>query len=395
MKITKVSAIALTIPMPDFGYTARENAGTKIEWGRDVRKSPHRQNSVLDYIVVKIETDEGLCGWGDVAPDIGFFGETLEQALADINEYMRPKLIGLTPFDREKYLFLVGFRGNCCARSALDLALHDLMGKITGRPVYDLIGGKVREDILVAFEIAGSDPEIMAEVCLNQMEKGVRAFKAKIGGDPEKDVERIKAMRQAVGQDVLIRADANQGFSPKEAIRFCRLCEKHDVGLDLLEQPVAYWDIKGMAEVKNSVDILIEADESAFSIYDAMNLIKQQAVDVINVKIEKMGGLYNAKKVAAMAEAAGIGCVVGTAFGLGATVAAKLHFAASTMIVHDAVEFTELRLHNNFLKEPYQSSLALPLKDGYLKVPNGPGLGIEFDENMFQSYLSPLSISYK
>ncbi|MEI6875911.1 MAG: enolase C-terminal domain-like protein, partial [Spirochaetota bacterium] len=303
-----------------------------------------------------------------------------------IDLYFGPKLIGVDPFDREWILRLMDVRGNSCARSGIDLAVHDLLGKSLGIPVYDLIGGKCRDRVLVALEIPGGTPGEMAEACASFVKQGVRAFKPKIGGYPDADAERLKAIREAVGKDVVIRADANQGYTPKEAIRLCRLAEKMDVGLELLEQPVAYWDLKGMAQVRAAVDILIEADESSFTQFDAMNIIKAEAADVINIKVEKVGGLYNAKKVVALVESAGLQCVIGTAFGLGLTVAAKLHLAASTRIIKDAVEFTEVRLHDNLLLAPYGGLLGLPLEDGCFGVPEGPGFGVTFDEAKMRGF---------
>ena len=380
MKITKVSSTALSMATPKRGYYSGEQAGTKREWGRLSRITPHRPNPVLEYVIVKIETDSGVTGLGETIPDIGFFGETLEEVKSAIDLYLGPRLVGLDPFDREQILYQMDFRGNHCARSAIDLAVHDLMGKILGVPVYKLIGGLCRDSVLVALEIGGGPAADMAKACADHVAQGVRAFKPKIGGNPDVDIERLRAIREAVGKDVVIRADANQGYTPKEAIRLCRLAEKYDVGLELLEQPVAYQDLTGMAQVRASVDTLIEADESAFTLQDIMNIIRLQAADVINIKVEKIGGLYNAKKVAGIVEAAGMQCVIGTAFGLGLTISAKLHLAASTMIIRDAVEFTELRLHDNLLLPPYDKLLALPLENGRLKVPQGPGLGVELDQ---------------
>jgi L-alanine-DL-glutamate epimerase-like enolase superfamily enzyme len=352
MKIAGVRSEALSIPMPPMGYYSGEGAGTKREWGRLSRITPHRPIPLLEYVIVTIETDEGSFGTGEATPDIGFFGETLEEVKSAIDLYLGPKLVGLDPFDRERMLHQLDFRGNHCARSALDLAVHDLLGKVLGIPVFDLLGGLCRERIPVALEIAGGPPDEMARACAGLVAQGVRAFKPKIGGKPDADADRLRAIREAVG----------------------RLAEKFDVGLELLEQPVPYWDLKGMAQVRQAVDILIEADESAFTVNDVMNIIRAEAADVINIKVEKLGGLYSAKKVAALAESAGLQCVIGTAFGLGVTVAAKLHLAASTMMIRDAVEFTELRLHENLLVAPLDSLLALPLT-----VPTGPGLGVAFD----------------
>jgi L-alanine-DL-glutamate epimerase-like enolase superfamily enzyme len=311
----------------------------------------------------------------------------LEEVKSAIDEHLGPRIIGFDPFDREKLLRELDFRGNTCARSGIDLAVHDLMGKALGVPVSALIGGRQRTKVPVSVEIAGGPPDEMARLCVECVEKGIRAFKPKIGGYPEQDVERLRAIREAVGPDVSIRADANQGYSPKEAIRLCRLAEKHDVGLELLEQPVPAWNLDGMAQVREAVDTLIEADESAFTIHDVMNVIKRGAADVINIKVAKAGGLYNAKKIAAMAEAAGLQCVLGTAFGLGIKIAAKLHLAASTLRILDAVEFTEVILHDTLASSPYDELLSPPYEDGCMVVPEGPGFGIELDEGRMKEYL--------
>jgi len=390
IKIAKVSSTAYSMPIPASGYSSSERAGTKREWGRSLRTTPHRPDRVLEYIVVKIESDSGITGYGEATPDIGFFGATLEADKSAIDLYFGPKLIGRSPFDREEILRQLDYRGNSCPRSAIDLALHDLMGKILGLPVYDLIGGLCRDRIPVEVEIGGGPPKEMAEACVKCVRQGVRAFKPKVGGYPEEDAERLRAIREAVGRDVIIRADANRGYTVKEAIQFCRLAEKYDVGLEYLEQPVDAPDLQGMAEVRRSVNTLIVADESSFTIQDAMNVIRQGAADRLNIKIEKAGGLYNAKKIAAIAEAAGLDCVIGTAFGLGLTIAAKLHLAASTTIVHGAVEFTEIRLHDNLLASPYDKLLALPLEDGCFPVPQGPGFGVAFDEARAKPYISKI-----
>ncbi len=379
MKITGVTTTPMRMPIAPPPYST-EGAGTKREWYRLGRVTAERPEPVIEYLIVRIETDVGLVGVGESVTDIGFFGEPLEQVRSLIDMHFGPRLTGTDPFDREQLLHSIDFRGNSCAKAGIDLALHDLVGKALGVPVFTLLGGRVRTRVPVSVEIAGGPPDGMAELCLSSMKRGIRAFKAKIGGIPEEDVERIAAMRDAVGAGVSIRADANQGYSVKEAIRFCRLAESRGLGIDLLEQPVAAWDLDGMAHVRASVDTLIEADESAYSVHDVMNIIRRNAADVINIKIGKAGGLYAAKKIAALAEAAGLKCVLGTAWGLGPEVAAKLHLAASTVGVTDAVEFTEIMLHDNPLASPGRETLSLPLdSDGCLPVPDGPGLGVEFD----------------
>jgi L-alanine-DL-glutamate epimerase-like enolase superfamily enzyme len=386
MNITAVTTTAVRIPLTQFFYNST-NAGTKREWGgRLSRVSPKRQSPILEYVLVYIATDSGVTGIGEAPADIGFFGETLEEIQYGVADYLGPQLVGKDPFDREYLMHHIDYRGNSCAKAGIDMALHDLMGKALGVPVSALIGGTQKKRIPVAIEIPGGAPDDMANLCVSYMKQGVRAFKPKIGSDPDKDADRLHAIRQAVGKGVSMRADANQGYTPKEAIRLCRLAEKYDVGLDLLEQPVQAWDLQGMASVRRSVDTLIEADESCYSIHDAMQIIRHEAADVLNIKIGKAGGLYSAKKIAALAEAAGLQSVLGTAFGTGIERAAKLHLAASTVNMVDAVEFTEIGIHGGLLAAADERLLSLPLEDGCMPVPQGPGLGVKLDEAAIEKY---------
>ncbi len=381
MRITRIHTTPIRIPLRCFFYNS-EGAGTKREWGgRLSRVSPKRPSPILEYVLVRVETDEGLTGLGEAPADIGFFGQTLEAIQVAIDDYLGPQLVGREPFDIEALMDLIDYRENSCAKSGIDLALHDLVAKARGVSVGDLLGGSKRARIPVAIEIAGGSPEDMANECLKYMKMNVRAFKPKIGSIPEKDAERLRAIREAVGPDVSLRADANRGYSPEEAIELCRLAEKHDVGLELLEQPVEAYDLPGLARVRNAVDILIEADESCFSPHDARAIVRAGAADVLNIKIAKAGGLGNAMKIAAIAEEAGLQCVLGTGFGTGVKIAAKLHLAAAIRDFTGAVEFTELGLHGPLLKGDADRALALPLdEDGCMPVPEGVGLGVELDE---------------
>lgn len=380
MRISRVETSPIRLPIPRAPY-ATEGAGTRIDWGgRRSRLSPKRPAPCLDYLLVRIETEEGISGIGEAQADIGFFGNTLEELASAVDDYLVPQLIGKDPSQREYLLDLIDYRENTCARSAIDIALHDLVATAAGISVSDLLGGRVRERVQVAIEIAGGAPEDMASACRALLAQGVLAFKAKIGGVVEADLERLQAIRAAVGPKVMLRADANQGYTPKDAIRLCTLAEQSGVGLELLEQPVPAWDLQGMGLVRRSVATPIEADESCYSPHDAMQIVRLEAADVLNVKLGKAGGLANAKKIAAIAEAAGLRCVVGTAFGLGVEIAAKLHLAASTLAITEAVEFTELMLHETLLESPDRAGFSLPLNEGALPVPSGPGLGVRLSD---------------
>lgn len=392
MKITEIETIHVTVPVGFFedgmckvrGVNAPNKyySGKKLPGGR---RTGDGDAILLDNIIVKIHTDEGITGVGAAAPDIGFFGEPWESVKQIIDNYMGPRILGMNPFDREFILDTVTRTGgwhNVLATSGIDLALHDLLGKSLGIPVCDLLGGCHQDKILISTEVPRGTPEKMAEHSYEYYKLGVRGFKAKIGSDPVRDANSLKAMREILGPEVSLRADANQAYTPKEAIRLCDLCVKLDVGLELLEQPTKKWDLDGMARITKTVDIPIEADESAFSLFDVMRIIKKGAADVINAKVAKAGGFYGVKKWAAVAEAAGLETVVGTEWGIGSQIAAKLHLGASTKTIHPVIEFTEIMIHDTLLSEP------LKLEDGYLAVPRGPGLGLELDDEKVELYSS-------
>jgi L-Ala-D/L-Glu epimerase len=386
MRIASIVAHAVRVPIPQVPY-ATEGAGSKHHWwGRRSRVTPKRPEPILEYVLVRIEADDGAVGWGEAQVDIGFFGSTLEDVLASVNDYLGPQLVGHDPFDRAQLMTRIDFRGHSCARAGIDMAVHDLVGRVLGTPLSTLLGGRHRERVEVSIEVAGGSPAAMAAECVRLVGLGVREFKAKIGGHPDDDADRLRAIRDAVGPDVRLRADANQGYDPKEAIRFCRLVERDDLRVGLLEQPVAAHDLEGMALVRASVETPICADEACYAPSDAMRIVRAGAADVLNVKIGKAGGLMGAAKIAAIAEAAGVRCVLGTAFGTGLEIAAKLHLAAALPTVVDAVEFTELALHGPLLRGRWADAFALPLRDASLPVPTGPGLGVDLDPDALRAH---------
>lgn len=387
MKIRRIHSTPLRFPLPRPFYNA-DDAGTKREWkGRRSRISPKRPSALLEYVLVHVETDEGIPGLGEAPADIGFFGQTVEAIHVAIEDYLGPQLIGCDPFDIEALMERIDYRENSCAKSGIDLALHDLAAKARGVPVAELLGGFRRRRVPVAVEIPGGPPEDMARECLRFRNLNVRAFKAKIGGDPQRDALRLRAIREAVGPHVSLRADANGGYSAAEAIELCRLAEKYDVGLELLEQPVEPYDLASMAQVRRAVNVLIEADESCFSVHDARAIIQAEAADVLNLKVAKAGGLSHAMKIVALAEQAHLQCGLGTAFGTGVGIAAKLHLAAALREFSGSVEFTELGLHATLLQGELGRTLSLPLaEDGCLPVPSGPGLGVVLDPAAIEKF---------
>jgi len=345
------------------------------------RPRNHDERLILSNVIVKIHTDEGITGIGEAACD---GTEPVEVVKVMIDRYMAPRLIGENPMDWEYLIDLVSWdtsRGATrFSSSGIDLALHDLVGKVLGIPVYTLLGGCRRDKVLASIEVPRGTPEQMAEHSYEYFLQGIRGIKAKIGSDPVRDAESVKAIRERLGDGISLRADANCGYTVKEAKLFCELVQRYDVGLELLEQPVKKHDLEGLKEVKETTTLPIEVDESAYSLTMVHHILKHDAADIINTKCAKAGGIKGVREWAVAAKAADRPVVIGTEWGTGLKVAAKLHLGAAVSNALPVVEFTEIMIHELLLKEP------LELQDGYLCVPTGPGLGLELDDAKVEMY---------
>ena len=279
--------------------------------------------------VVAIETDEGLTGFGEGAPGVLITGENLEGTIAQIH-MLAEKLKDTDPTDLEAVYWIMD-RASAhapCGKTAIDIACHDLLGKKTGLPVYKLLGG-YENTIDTDMTVGINSPEIMAKKAAAHVAAGFDTIKTKVGTGLEEDIARVKAIRQAVGPNVKIRLDANQGWTPKEAVGIIERLNEFDI--ELVEQPVPAWDIEGLAYVTNHSKVLIMADEACFNAKDAMNLARHRAVDLVNIKLMKCGGIREAQKINAICEAAGIQCMLGCMAeetNIGVTAAASLGAAA-------------------------------------------------------------------
>ncbi len=363
MKITKIETIAYGIPVKGFA-----DAYTNF--------------SRSDAILVKIYTDEGHVGIGEAcAWEPEFYGETRESIESTILNYAAPKIIGEDPFDIGRIMMILDLNlaRITCVKEGIDLALHDLLGKILNVPVYKLLGGKFRDKVQVGSEIGINTPQVMADNALRVLKEGINVIKIKGSDDMKLDVERIKTVRAAVGDDVELRLDPNAAWDTIGSIRVMRAVE--DCHLQLLEQPIPSWDLKGMAHIRSKIGIPLMADESIWTPQDAVKIHDYGAADLLNLKIAKTCGLHLGKKVEAVAEALGLPCIAGTELEPGISAVAKIHMAASMRIHPIASEFTELtQVDGTILKQP------LKVVDGYLDVPEGPGFGVEIDEDALEKY---------
>jgi o-succinylbenzoate synthase len=357
MKITRIEAFTVNIP---YHKPFVINGGPSY---------------VGEHVLTRVYTDEGIVGYGEGAPMLSYSDETQKDLLNGVLDYLAPSVVGMDPFDLEAIHHRMEqvLPGHHFAKASIDLALYDIMGKALNVPAYVLLGGKVRDQIPIAWVVGiGSTDEMVTEAVHYVQKYGFGTVKLKIGRAPRKDLDVVREVRAALGPDVKIRVDANQGYDVATAIRTLRQMEPYD--LELVEQPVAKWNILGMAEVAAALDVPIEADESMFGFHDAMMLIKLKAADIINIKIMKPCGLYGSKKVAAVAEAAGITCLVGSMVEFGPGTAAGLHFAASHRVIAHACEMVGGMFYNgDVVNEDFSLNAVV---NGCLPVPEKPGLGI-------------------
>jgi len=388
MKITNIETIPLSLPISPFkdgmDKIAGQNAPTKFYEGEPIahkRKRDRDGRPLMDYVLVKVRTDNDLVGMGE-APTDSY--ETLETVKFMIDRHVTPNLIGLDPFDIDRNNDVVSWRTDRMAlrhvSSAINYALYDIMGKELGVPLYVLLGGKYREKVLASVEVPRGTPEDMTAHSKEYYDSGIRGIKAKIGSSPDRDAKCLKSIRDELGEKISLRGDANESYTIQGAIRLARLAEKNDVDLEVLEQPVTCSDLTGMRKVAHAVDTPVEADESAYSLYQVFEILRRNACDVINTKCSKAGGISGVKKWATVAEAARKPIVIGTEYGLGPMVATKVHLGAAIKNADPVVEFTEIVLHDLLLKEQ------LNLEDGYIRLPTKPGLGWELDEKKIEEF---------
>ena len=316
MKIVKIETARVSIPLVTPFKTALRTV-----------------DSVND-IVVRITTDDGQTGFGEAPPTAVITGDTQGSIITAIEEFMVPALIGMEIENMDGIMRKLHgcILKNSSAKAAVDMAVYDLFAKSCKKPLYKVLGGGQRE-IETDLTISVNDVEEMVSDSLRATSQGFRILKIKVGKESRKDVERIKSIRQAVGPDIKLRIDANQGWSPKEAVRIIRTLEDMGIDMDLVEQPVNAHDFEGMKFVTSQVYTPILADESVFSPEDAIQIIRERAADLINIKLMKTGGIYEALKICAIAESFGVECMIGCMLESKIAVSAAAHLAAGKGII--------------------------------------------------------------
>jgi L-alanine-DL-glutamate epimerase-like enolase superfamily enzyme len=300
-------------------------------------------------VVVKIITDYEVVGWGESSPSKRVTGETVETIFKTLDK-IAPKLIGCCPLRIERDVEVMDsiVDGNPAAKAAIDMALHDILGKTACKPLFMVMGG-YRTEVMTDITLSIKSPREMAKDAIDAVKEGFKALKVKVGTNPAEDVERIEMIRRAVGDMTQIRIDANQGWTPNQAIEILNRIEKFDIRF--AEQPVSASNIKGLAQVKRNSSIPVMADESVHSPEDVLRLVQAEAVDLLNIKLMKSGGILKARKIAAIAEAAGMSCMVGCMGESGIGIAAGAHFASAIRNIEYADLDSDILLRDKLVKK--------------------------------------------
>ena len=366
MKITRVETIPVEVPL-------KEGLTTKTAGGEHV---------VSPYVVVRVHTDAGLVGLGEATLSPRWSGETSPGCVAAIKGLIGPAITGQDPIAITALRRTIDgtIRHNPFAKAAVEMALWDIAGKAAGQPVYQLLGGKVKDELPMKM-VVGAFPVNQA-VALAQrfLDWGATCLKVKVGLDPTTDIARVHAVREAAGPDIPIGIDANQGWDLATARRCLA-----DMG-DLLfaEQPVPTTDPRDLARLRGDTRIPIMADESVFTLQDARRLTELGACDILSVYPGKHAGIAATREIAHVARAAGVVCSMGSNLELGIATAAMLHLAAAEPSLDDARypgDYLGPLYHQaDLLKEPLQ------LGPSVARVPDGPGLGVELDEDQLERY---------
>ncbi|WP_167619711.1 mandelate racemase/muconate lactonizing enzyme family protein [Maribellus sediminis] len=330
-------------------------------------------------VVVKINTNTALTGIGECAPFVFIVGET-QETVFELSKQIGKLLKGKDPFAIEDRLAEIdrAVQGNPTMKSAFDMALYDLLAKQANLPLYKLLGGSNTREIYTDMTISIGSPEKMANDALEFKKAGFPAIKLKLGTTTEADVARVKAIREAVGMDYPIRIDANQGWDPVTAIKTLNELNKYNI--EHCEEPVPHWNNKELVRVSENSPISIMADESVFDHHDAFRLASMGACDYFNIKFSKSGGIYNALKIVAVAESAGIKCQVGCMSESRYALTALMHVvAARKSIVHYDIDSSLM-----LAEDPVTGGIEYK-GNGKWELGDSPGIGAGFDESYLEN----------
>ena len=349
-----------------------------------------------DKVVLKLFTDEGIVGLGEVSGSFPvFYVETQSTITSVIKDYLAPNvLINEDPFNIDKIVDRMDslVYGYNLTKSAIDCALFDIMGKSLKVPVYKLLGGLYKDKIPLRHVVGFDTPKKMAQEATSAMQAGFKAIKMKGGVDPQRDVEALAEIRDAIGLGIKICIDMNGAYDVKTAMHTINEMRKY-APIEI-EQPLRLFDFEGMARLREAVDVPIGVCEMAYTIYEIMRVIQMKTGGFFNFMICRSGGFYRGRQIISMVDAAGLYCVGADPLGFGIQLAANAHFDASTdKLSRPSGYGAGIRgLTGQFDTKNINTDIVLKtprIENGFLEVPQGPGLGVELNEEVMQQYLTP------
>lgn len=288
----------------------------------------------VSSVVVRVVADNGMVGYGEAPQTAVITGDTRGSVLCAVQDFIRPSLVGMEieEMDAVQARLHGCMVKNTSAKAAVDMALFDLFGKLWNAPLYQLLGG-ARKRFETDLTISVNPVDEMVADSLDAVGRGFRVLKVKVGKEGRADVERIAAIRAAVGPEIRIRVDANQGWEAKQSVAIITAMEDRGLDIDLVEQPVKAHDLEGMKYVTSRVQTPILADESVFSPLDALQIIQSGAADLINIKLMKTGGIWQALKICDIAELYGVECMIGCMLESKLSVSAAAHLCCARGII--------------------------------------------------------------
>jgi L-alanine-DL-glutamate epimerase-like enolase superfamily enzyme len=353
-----------------------------------------------DDVILRLHTDEGITGLGEAMTLGPYYSlESQGTVISLLMEVIGPKLLlGADPFNvdyiHHKMDEMVS--EHSIVKTAVDFALYDILAKSLGIPVYKLLGGAYTDRIPLRWALGFGPTQQMVDESLKGTKAGFKALKVKVGMGSAKDVEAVKTIRESVGPEIGITVDFNQAYDTKTAIQIIRKMEQYEILS--VEQPVHRRDLYGMNLVRQAVQTPIGACESSISLHDFVQVVKHEAADFINFKVSRSGGFYPGKTIVNMAAASGMFLVGSTQLGTGIELAADAHFAVSTVKLSPAPYHCQGYGTSLFKQFNATDSRGITkdivqrtpkVENGFLFVPQEPGLGVELHEENTRSFLTP------
>ena len=319
-------------------------------------------------IILKLVTDTGLTGWGCAAPDITVTGETPEDVILAMDTIVKDMLKGRSPFSIARITHdLKQIIPQASSTIAMvDMALYDIMARKAGLPLYQLLGG-FRHEIPTSITIGIVSLDETLEQAERHLKNGFSILKLKGGLDLSQDIEKVLKLREKLGKDFLLRFDANQGYTFKESVSFMESIKT--ANLEIIEQPTSQKVDERLGRVTRAVSVPVMADESLKTLKDAFRLASNDVIDMINIKLMKVGGLFESQHINSVAKAAGLEVMIGCLDECALGISAGLHFALSRA----NIEFADLDGHLDLLNDPFSG--LFHLKNGILYPADSPGLG--------------------